>query len=40
MLPWYMRKVATAIFGEPPSSSIDEALHYAMKVKEPFYASH
>eukprot|EP00795_Rhopilema_esculentum_P002889 gene2889-1126_t len=34
MLPWYMRKVATAVFGEPPSSSVDEALHYAMKSEE------
>ena len=32
MLPWYLRKAAAAIFGEPPSSSIDEALSYAMKV--------
>eukprot|EP00112_Aurelia_sp_Birch-Aquarium-sp1_P017478 Seg4057.1 transcript_id=Seg4057.1/GoldUCD/mRNA.D3Y31 product="Regulator of microtubule dynamics protein 1" protein_id=Seg4057.1/GoldUCD/D3Y31 len=34
MLPWYLRKAAAAIFGEPPSSSIDEALSYAMKAEE------
>ena len=33
MLPWYLRKVAAAVYGEPPTSSIDEALSFAMKVR-------
>ena len=32
MLPWYLRKIAAAVYGEPPNSSVDEALGYAMKV--------
>jgi len=34
MLPWYLRKVAAAVYGEPPTSSIDEALSFAMKAEE------
>eukprot|EP00794_Sanderia_malayensis_P020270 gene20271-22256_t len=34
MLPWYLRKVAAAIFADPPSSTIEEALKYAMKAEE------
>lgn len=34
MLPWFLRKIAAAVYGEPPNSSIDEALGYAMKVSE------
>ena len=33
MLPWYLRKVAAAVYGEPPTSSMDEALSFAMKVR-------
>lgn len=34
MLPWYMRKVAAAVFADPPSSTIEEALEYAIKAEE------
>lgn len=34
MLPWYMRKAAAALFGEPPSATIDEALGYFLKAEE------
>lgn len=39
-LAWYQRKIATAIFGEPPTSSFEEALQYfeqAEKVDPNFY---
>ncbi|XP_001606351.1 regulator of microtubule dynamics protein 1 [Nasonia vitripennis] len=39
-LAWYQRKIAAAIFGEPPTSSFEEALHYfeqAERVDPNFY---
>ncbi|XP_014218489.1 regulator of microtubule dynamics protein 1 [Copidosoma floridanum] len=39
-LAWYQRKIASAIFGEPPTSSYEEALNYfelAEKVDPNFY---
>lgn len=39
-LAWYQRKIASTIFGEPPTSSYAEALHYfeqAEQVDPNFY---
>lgn len=32
-LTWYQRKIASAIFGQPPTSSFDEALTYFEKAE-------
>lgn len=40
-LAWYQRKIASVIFGEPPSSSFEEALMYhetAEKADPNFYS--
>lgn len=40
-LAWYQRKIASAIFGEPPTSSFEEALQFfeqAEKVDPNFYS--
>jgi len=34
MLPWYMRKAATALFGEPPSATVDDALNNFLKAED------
>ena len=41
-LAWYQRKIASAIFGEPPNSSFEEALHYFEKAEniDPNFYSH
>jgi len=33
-MPWYQRKVASAVFATPPISSFDEALIYFLKAEE------
>lgn len=40
-LAWYQRKIASVLFGEPPTSSFEEALmhhEYAEKVDPNFYS--
>ena len=32
MLPWYMRKAAAALFAEPPTAKIEDALKMFLKV--------
>lgn len=36
MLPWYLRRIAAAVYGEPPTSTVDEALDYALQVTKKF----
>lgn len=33
-MPWYQKKVVSAIFATPPSSTYDEALDYFLKAEE------
>lgn len=40
-LTWYQRKIAAAVFGEPPNSTFEEALQYfekAEQVEPKFYS--
>jgi hypothetical protein len=33
-MPWYQRKIASAVFATPPTSSFEEALIYFSKAEE------